>query len=46
MAGLARHIVFAAVAGERVNDGRPEQLGVSVGAGNYEDCRTGIGILD
>lgn len=40
MAKLAEHEVFAAVAGERVNDDRLEQLGVSVGAGtgNYEDC--------
>ena len=40
MAKLVEHEVFAAVVGERVNDGRLEQLGVSVGAGtgNYEDC--------
>ena len=40
MAKLAEHEVFAAVVGERVNDDRLEQLGVSVGAGtgNYEDC--------
>ena len=40
MAKLVEHEVFAAVVGERVNDDRLEQLGVSVGAGtgNYEDC--------
>ena len=40
MAKLVEHEVFAAVVGERVNEGRLEQLGVSVGAGtgNYEDC--------
>ncbi len=40
MAKLVEHEVFATVVGERVNDGRLEQLGVSVGAGtgNYEDC--------
>ncbi len=40
MAKLVEHEVFASVVGERVNDGRLEQLGVSVGAGtgNYEDC--------
>lgn len=40
MAKLVEHEVFAAVVGERVNDGRLEQLGVSVGAGtgNYGDC--------
>ena len=40
MAKLAEHEVFAAVVGERVNDDRLEQLGVSIGAGvgNYEDC--------
>lgn len=40
MAKLVEHEMFAAVVGERVNDGRLEQLGVSVGAGtgNYEDC--------
>ena len=40
MAKLAEHEVFASVVGERVNEGRLKQLGVSVGAGtgNYEDC--------
>ena len=40
MAKLVEHEVFASVVGERVNDGRLEQLGVSVGAGigNYDDC--------
>ena len=40
MAKLVEHEVFAVVVGERANDGRLEQLGVSVGAGtgNYKDC--------